>query len=111
MAEFDFSLNIGDNKDEIMKALSDAVAVGLEAIGLTAEGYAKRYCPVDTGRLRNSITHGVENSAAYIGSNVEYAPYVELGTSTGRQPRPYLRPAIQNHVAEYKKLMEDALKS
>lgn len=48
------------------------------------EGEAKRLCPVDTGRLRNSITHTVDKSkTAYIitiGTNVEYAAYVEFGT-------------------------------
>ena len=35
--------------------------------------------PVDTGNLRNSITHMVNDGekAAYIGTNSEYAVYVE----------------------------------
>lgn len=50
---------------------------------------------------------GKENSV-YIGSNVEYAKYVEGGTM--KMPaRPYLRPAIVNHVDEYKALVEAAL--
>lgn len=49
------------------------------------EADAKENAPVDTGRLRSSITHRVtyreaEYVAAEIGSKVEYAPYVELGT-------------------------------
>ena len=49
---------------------------GLEAIGLTAEGHAKKITPVDTGRLRNSVSHATDNEAAYIGSNVSYAAFV-----------------------------------
>ena len=63
------------------------------------ETAAKRLAPVDTGRLKGSITHvmGTENGeqVAYVGSNVEYAIYQELGTyKMGAQP--YLRPALQS---------------
>ena len=68
-----------DNTDEVLSALEKAKKRGLEAIGLVAEGHAKKITPVDTGRLRNSISHATDDEAAYIGTNVEYAPYVELG--------------------------------
>jgi HK97 gp10 family phage protein len=60
---------------------------------------AKRLCPVDTGRLRSSITHdeverrGRTTLVVRVGTNVEYAAYVELGTSRQRS-QPYLRPAL-----------------
>ena len=71
-----------DNVDKILAALDDAVAVALEKCGLLAEGYAKKLGSVDTGNLRNSITHSVDadGRCAYVGTNVEYAPYVEYGT-------------------------------
>lgn len=67
-----------DNIDLVVNGINDAVLRALEKIGMTAEGYAKDLCPVDTGNLRNSITHVVDEGggAVYIGSNVEYAPYV-----------------------------------
>lgn len=37
---------------------------------------------LDTGRLRNSITHEFDNNSARIGTNVEYAKYHQLGTKT-----------------------------
>ena len=66
---------------------------------IDVETKAKQICPVDTGRLRGSITHvlGDENGqqVAYVGSVVEYAIYQELGTyKMGAQP--YLRPALQS---------------
>lgn len=67
-----------DNSEEFLKALPEQIEQALTAIGLTAESYAKQECPVDTGRLRNSITHAVETGkqAVHIGTNVEYAAFV-----------------------------------
>ena len=77
---------------------------------MTDEGHAKKNTPVDTGRLRNSISQAVEDKSAYIGTNVEYAPYVELG-SRGRDGKHMLQRAATEHTAEYKKLMEDSMKN
>ena len=67
-----------DNSREILKAMEKAKKNALEAIGLTAEKYAKKETPVDTGRLRNSMAHATDENAAYIGTNVEYAAFVTL---------------------------------
>lgn len=73
-------------------------------------GYAKKKCPVDTGRLRNSITHVVRASekAVYIGTNVEYGPYVELGTRH-MKAQPYLRPAASGHQGTYRAILKKNL--
>ena len=99
-----------DNSQQILSAMEKGIKNGLEAIGLTAETYAKKATPVDTGRLRNSISHTVDGEAAYIGSNVEYAPYVELGTSRAKAHH-MLQKAATEHSAEYKRLAEDAVQS
>ena len=99
-----------DNTDEVLSALKKAKKRGLEAIGLTAEGYAKKDTPVDTGRLRNSIAHAVEDDAAFIGTNVEYAFFVEAG-ARGRQGVHMLQRAASEHTDEYKRLMEDSMKN
>ncbi len=126
------SVRMTDNSDKVLSALDAAVARALEMIGGRAETHAKELCPVDTGNLRNSITHQVasEDTVA-IGSNVHYAPYVELGTGpyftpppewmqnnaergsgighSFVHPRPFLRPAIENYQEEYKKIIEAEL--
>ena len=103
-----------DNTQEVLSALEKAKKNGLEAIGLTAEGNAKKNLypghGLDTGRLRNSISHAVDDEAAYIGTNVEYAPYVELG-ARGRKGLHYLQQAATEHADEYKRLMEDSMKN
>ena len=104
------SYTFKDNTDEVIAALKNAKKRGLEAIGLTAEGYAKKDTPVDTGRLRNSIAHAVEDDAAFIGTNVEYAFFVEAG-ARGRQGVHMLQRAATEHTDEYKRLMEDSMKN
>lgn len=92
-----------DNREAIANAIDRALVAALEEVGLVAEGYAKRACPVDTGRLRNSITHIVDEGTRHviIGTNVEYAAYVELGTRH-QKPQPYLKPAANDHYSTYK---------
>ncbi|HEY1119887.1 MAG TPA: HK97-gp10 family putative phage morphogenesis protein [Acidimicrobiales bacterium] len=73
------------------------VAAELQRRANSVERRAKRLCPVDTGRLRASITNALEKDpegvSAVIGTNVEYAVYVEFGTGDTR-PQPFLRPAL-----------------
>lgn len=102
-----------DNTEAIESAIADGIMEGLEAIGLVAEGRAKAKCPVDTGRLRNSITHALKGGASpavYIGTNVEYGKYVEEGTSE-QKAQPFLRPAATEHGSEYKQIMLDAIRN
>lgn len=106
------SVKIDSNSELIKQASAEAIAAALEAIGLQAEGYAKLLCPVDTGNLRNSITHTTQDNekAVYIGSNVEYAAYVEMGTDRNA-PQPYIEPAVTDHSSEYKDIVEGMLKN
>lgn len=128
MNEFSLEISV-DNTDEILGELDDAINRALEAIGMQVENYATKELEkpkehasapkgkdiirpnVDTGRLVNSITHQVspDEEAVYVGTNVEYAAYVELGTQKSRA-YPYLKPAVTEHVSELKSLAEDALK-
>lgn len=71
-----------DHSAEVYKELEAACQRALEKCGLVAEGHAEKLCPVVTGDLRDSITHKVSDSekTVYIGTNSEYATYVEMGT-------------------------------
>lgn len=126
-----------DHSDEVLSALEAALARGLEKCGLVAEGYAKKLCPVDTGNLRNSITHTVSDGekAAYVGTNSEYGVYVECGTGIyyegeggrhtawtykdhkgnyhlvhGQRAKPYIKPAVADHAAQYTRIIKQELK-
>ncbi len=156
-----------DHSDEVLAALQEATKRALEKCGLVAEGYAKKLCIVDTGLLRNSITHALSGEPAaistykadrakgnnpiktgeysgpapeesesskmsvYIGTNVEYALYIELATGRhteggrptkwvykddkgthmtgGNQARPFLKPAVADHTQTYWNIIEDEL--
>lgn len=99
-----------DNTGQAADGIGSAIGAALEEIGLLAENYAARRCPVDTGNLRGSITYEVDagGNAVYIGTNVEYAPYVELGTSR-QKAQPFLRPAASEHGAQYRQVLKKAL--
>jgi phage gpG-like protein len=130
-------VTIESHVGDVLSALKSQKATALEAVGLQAERYAKTNITevgaVDTGNLRNSITHEVDDDTAYIGTNVEYAVYVELGTGKyypggrktpwlyedakgethmtyGMKGRPYLKPAVEEHANDYKSIFETYLK-
>ncbi|HPY84036.1 MAG TPA: hypothetical protein PLS20_03215 [Ruminococcus flavefaciens] len=116
----------------------------LTAIGMQAESYAKlkinQADAIDTGRLINSVTYGTaenagshdysdnegnhyqdtigtaEEDAVYIGTNVEYAPYIEFGhkhyySGTTYAPVHFLKDAAGNHTAEYKDIIKQSMEN
>jgi HK97 gp10 family phage protein len=85
---------------------------GAKLVAAWVRDDAKELCPVDTGSLRKSIrvettrSGGVETvgvaAGGYIinpktGRRVDYASFVEYGTSRNRA-QPYLRPAIARNA-------------
>lgn len=126
-------VKITDNSEEVLEALHEATRRALEECGLVAERYAKKAAPVDTGNLRNSITHEAAEDTVYIGTNVEYAPYIELGTgkytdggrqdswvyqddkgnwhrTNGQKAKPFLKPAVADHKQKYVDIIKKELK-
>ena len=58
--------------------------------------HAQRNVPVDKGILRASLNSRITVDQAIIGTNVNYAPYQEYGT-TKMKAQPYLRPAVDKN--------------
>lgn len=87
-----------DAVDQLLASEDGPVGQDLLRRAVRVESAAKRACPVDTGRLRASITHDLERDSkglvAMVGTNVDYAPHVEFGTFRTR-PQPFLRPALR----------------
>ncbi len=70
------------NNETVIKVLRQIIIDRLEAVGKFVEDNANLLVPVDSGYLRGSITHKVDEQdlSVIIGTNVEYAAYVEFGT-------------------------------
>lgn len=123
MADIEFI----DNIDDILSQVDKNTTNGMQAIAFEMENNAKRDCPVGTpestgipwyvgGNLRNSISTDVtvsdDEKSVTVGSNVEYAPYVELDDSkrhvTGKAH--FLRDSVAQHVDEYMNKLASFLK-
>lgn len=123
---------------KVMSVTDQAKIKALTAGALVVHGAAVNLSAIDTGNLRGSISYTVDNAvygqdsgggkaaskdqyikptsdkdAAYIGTNVEYAPFLEFGTSK-MDAQPFLRPALDNNKAKVarlmKKIIRDAIK-
>lgn len=129
-------IDVVDNSALVQEAFHTACLRALERCGMEAEGYAKDLVPVDTGRLRNSISHAVseDEMAAYVGTNTSYAPYVELATgiyaeggrptpwvyqdangnwhwTRGNRAHPFLKPAVADHTKTYSNIIKSELEN
>lgn len=136
----DFKLT--NNSGKLLQAVREYRDEKLEEIGQRAEDYAQRLTPKGNpestgvegyrgGTLQKSITHKVVDDTVYVGSNVNYAPYVELGTgiyatdgngrkspwvwidkngkahyTRGMEPKHMLKKSIADHLDEYKKIIK-----
>ena len=92
---------------------------------LLVESTAKKKVPVETGALRRSITTEIHDTYGEVGTNMEYAPYVEFGTglfatngdgrktpwsyqtadgewhyTTGMKAQPFLGPSLEENKKE-----------
>lgn len=110
-----------------------AIAKGLENACLVVERSAKSNAPVRTGNLRSSITHKVSTGSleGVIGTAIDYAPYVEIGTgiyssmgggrqggwkyvdaegnghfTMGSRPQPFMKPAMDTNLSAILKCFE-----
>lgn len=130
-----------ENLDKLISKLEklDNVNQAMEQACILVENEAKTKCPVDNGLLRNSITHYIEDNpnelVGVVGTNVEYAPYVEFGTgiysslgngrqdrwkykdakgewhsTIGQHPQPYLQPALEENRRKIEKMFKEQIK-
>lgn len=101
--------------DEVLAELNRKAGMILTAIGEKAEGYAKDDCPVDTGNLRNSISNAVNDDEKFvaIGTNVDYAVYVEFNDYVNHVngKAHFLRDSATTHGAEYERIANQILKN
>jgi len=70
------SYRLESNLPKVMGMFEQNKRKALDAVGLETSGRAKEITPVDTGRLRSSITWQKRDTSVDIGTNVEYAIFV-----------------------------------
>ncbi len=104
------SVKVTSYKDERLKEISTQLKKGMTKACLLVERDAKINSPVDTGRLRSSITNRLEveenQLVGIVGTNVEYASFQEFGTS--KMPaHPFLFPALEANKSRIKDLLKD----
>lgn len=117
-----------ENFEKLEKALEKAC--------LIVERSARQKAPKGNGDLRRSITHKVEGLVGSVYTPLEYAPYVEYGTglfaenggrtdvpwrykddkgewhsTCGREPMPYMRPALDENREEIIRILWGGLTS
>jgi coproporphyrinogen III oxidase len=103
---------VDSHADDVLRGLDTAAALAMEACGMAMVGHAVDLVPVVTSNLRNSVTHVADERTAIVGTNVEYAPYVELRKEPCKKhgtTHEFLVPAVRDHVPEYKKLILEYL--
>ena len=126
------SVEVVSNVYLVNRLSKEAMVNAAISVGMLTSGYAQDLCPVDTGTLRDSITHAYSDDNEHevtllVGTNVYYAPYVELGHR--QQPgrfvpkikkrlvrswvpgKPFLRPAFENHTKEIEQVILNALEN
>ena len=94
--------------DKYQEDVLEGLQKDIEKAALTLEKNAKQNCPVDTGKLRASISTEVGNLEAEVGTNVEYALYVEFGTSK-QSAQPFMRPALDKAITQLNRDMAKTL--
>lgn len=123
-----------DHSDEAKEVLKQATIQWLFQACMLVEGQAVALAAVHISRLRNSIDYVVDEAEliGYVGTNVEYAIYVEMGTGEfaengmgrkggwvyqdpsgewfftwGQEPQPYLRPAFRKNKSQIEALAKE----
>jgi len=90
---------------EILAAIERDILDKLQLSGEVVNGAAKKNAPVKTGALRDSIGFEVDaqEKSVRIGTNIFYAPWIELGTKEIK-PRWFLTRALGENAGKIKKI-------
>ena len=135
----DVTVHLTDNSNAALEDFERQCQAALEVCGHQAVSHAKstitKESRVDTGALRNSIEHTVQDKTLYVGTNVSYAIYNEMGTgiyaeggngrkspwgyedaqgnfhwTRGMKGIHFLKNCIANHKDEYRNILKQYLK-
>lgn len=100
--------NIDQVQSQLRRSAQEAIEKAKRELQMTAlevEREAKLNAPVDTGMLRASITNEEVDDGYEVFTNVEYAQFIEYGTSR-QAARPFLTPALDVATKGLKQRLE-----
>lgn len=108
-------IKISSDAEKILKKFNNTATVEKDVSKLikntlhNIERDAKKECPYDTGRLRGSITTNIISTySGEVGTNVEYAEYVEYGTRY-QSAQPYFEPAVEKNEEKFNEELDNIL--
>lgn len=106
--------NLNKFMTKLEKALPEVSKETVQTATMAMEATAKEKCPVRTGRLRDSINSRIEEKGndeitGIVSTDVEYASYVEYGTSK-MSAKPYMTPAFNEHKDDIDDFFMEKLK-
>ncbi len=108
-------IKITSDAEKILKKFNNTATVEKDVSKLikntlhNIERDAKKQCPVDTGRLRGSITTNIISTySGEVGTNVEYAEYVEYGTRY-QSAQPYFEPAVEKNEDKFNDALDEII--
>ena len=116
---FDGVENVTGMLDEFRNGLAAKAARGIARGCKEVEAEAKARCPVSTeatrpggphGELRASINTQTEGLSGTVGTNKEYAMYVEFGTCK-MAAQPYLVPSLAEKAPEVIRIVKEEISS
>lgn len=99
-----------DNRGEWSDEFRSRIAAALVAVGEDGTDIASQNAPFDTGWLSEHISYALtdDDKSVIIGTNVEYGPYQELGTSMYKG-HPYLQPMLKDNKKRFKAIIKSML--
>lgn len=104
------SFKFTSNSEEVSIQLDIATEFALRGIGTRVVSDIKKASPVDTGKLRRSIDHQVDQDSVKIGTNNKYASFIELGTSK-REANPFITNTVNEDHGAIVKIIEKSIRS
>jgi len=97
------------NKTEFKKYIDNEITKSYIEVGKAVVDAVKDETPVVSGILKDSISSNLdENENLVIYSDVDYAPYVELGTYK-MYANPFMRRGIYNSISKVKDIIKKNL--
>lgn len=101
---------IQKTKDAVVAGVRDSTVLAYGEIKNSIAGRRAETKSVDTGRLLNSIEYEYNSNQGKVFSKLEYAPYLEYGTSK-ITPRRHFRNSLARKRNEINKIMQDKISS